>query len=58
MSYLSRNIFAAGLIILMFSGLSIVTHHQGFALRLLNLSFWIFVVGVIIYLMETIKDEA
>lgn len=58
MSNLSKFIFILGIIIVIFSGLSIITNHQGFALRLLNLSFWIFVGGVIIYLMETIKDEA
>lgn len=49
----AKLIFILGLFLLLLSGLSIATNHHGFALRLISLSFWIFLVATIIYIWET-----
>lgn len=56
MRLLSTKIILTGLFFILSSGLSISLNHTGFALRLLELAFWIMVGGSLIYLLE-LKNE-
>lgn len=56
MRLLSQWIFTFGLILTVISGLALVTNHQGFALRIFNLNFWLLSSGVVLYLWETIHE--
>jgi len=56
MSILSKYIFLIGLFLILLGGLFVFLNHQGFALRLLGLAFWIIVGGTLLYIMES-KNE-
>lgn len=52
----SSYIFLLGLLSLMLGGISIFLNHQGLALKPIIISFWIMMVGSLIYFIE-LKDE-
>lgn len=57
MKFKSEFIFAIGLFVLILSAISLILNHQGFALRLLYISFWILTLATVCYLWETAKDK-
>lgn len=42
--------FLFGILVLFLAGGAIATGHQGFALKLIHLSFWIFFIATILYI--------
>lgn len=52
----SQNVFLLALLIILSSGVSLILHHPGFALRLMIISFWILAAGTLIYILE-LKNE-
>lgn len=56
MKFTSSYFFVTLLIIFLLSGAAIILQHQGFALKLLIISFWTLVLGVIFYILE-LKNE-
>lgn len=52
----SRYIFSVSILIILLAGVSILLQHQGFALKLFIISFWMLVLGVILYVVE-LKNE-
>ncbi len=53
----SKSPFTLTLILLILSGISLILNHSGFALRLLNLTFWIAAASTILYIWEARKNE-
>lgn len=54
---LSSSLFLVGILIIPFGGLAIITSHLGVALKLLTIAFWVFLVGLIVYLWQLLKNE-
>lgn len=50
----SRYIFLLLIAIILFSSILIITNHIGYAQRLLNPTFFLFVIGVVLYIWESI----
>ena len=57
MKLTSKPIFTAGITLLVFSGISIILNHQGFALRLIIYAYWILCLAAVHYLWEIIKGK-
>lgn len=57
MRLVSRFLFYPGLLLVVLSGIAIALNHQGFALRIINVSFLFLTLGSIIYIYETGKTE-
>lgn len=50
---MSKFIFAFAIFLLLLSVASIVTHHQGFSIKILIICFWVLLAGCLTYLFET-----
>lgn len=54
----SKFTFIIGMLALLFSGVSILLNHPGFALKIINFSFFVLLLATIQYIWETkIKNE-
>jgi len=56
MKLTSKYVFLASVLMILLSGLSIFLNHQGFALKLFIISFWILVLGTVFYIID-LKNE-
>lgn len=56
MKFTSRYIFLALILMILLSGGFILLSHQGIALKLFIISFWIMVLGIVLYIFE-LKNE-
>lgn len=57
MKFTSSYFFVTLLIIFFLSGVAMILQHQGFALKLLIISFWVLVLGVIFYVLELNNEK-
>lgn len=54
---MSKYVFAIVIFLLLFPAVFMVTGHQGFALRILSVCFWVLLAGFLFYLYETIHEK-
>lgn len=52
-----KNIFFISIVLLILSGISIISNHHGFALRIFILNFWLLFIGTFKYIWES-RDES
>ena len=52
----SKKIFITSIPIILFSAVAMITNHQGVAQKLLEIVFWIFLLGFFLYIWE-LKNE-
>lgn len=56
MKFANRYVFLVSVLMILLSGASIFLNHQGLALKLFIISFWILVLGTALYIID-LKNE-